>query len=170
MINNHKASIEDHNGIIIEDNIHGEWKIRLPMQIDFISLETGEIRTMYSKSNNVEIMMRIETDDIINKLFESFLEKYQKGLETKMKGSQFVLENVNFLYYSLHKISLNRGGSYTDSPEWLKNKGATINPQNKDNDCFKYPITVASNHEKTLKNPQRISKVMPFIDHIIGRG
>ena len=44
-----------------------------------------------------------------------------------MKGSQFVFESANLLYYSLHKISLNRGGSYIDSPEWLENKKATIN-------------------------------------------
>ena len=97
-------------------------------KISFISLETGEIRTMYSKvSNNVEIMMGIETDDIINDLYKSFLEKYQKGLETKMKGSHFVFESVNLLCYSLRRISLNRGGSYIDSPERLKNKRATIN-------------------------------------------
>ena len=43
------------------------------MQISFFSsLHTGEIRTMYSKSDNVEIMMGIETNDIINELLESF--------------------------------------------------------------------------------------------------
>ena len=53
--------------------IHGVWKIQLTMRINFISsLDTGEIRKMNSKSDNVEIMMVIETDDIINKLFESF--------------------------------------------------------------------------------------------------
>ena len=58
MINNHKT--------------HGEWKIQLIMQINFISsLFTGEICTMYSKNDNVEILIGIETDDIINKLFES---------------------------------------------------------------------------------------------------
>ena len=46
-----------------------------------------------------------------------------------MKGSQFVYEIVDLLYYSLHKTSLNRGGSYIDSPEWLKNKRAKINPK-----------------------------------------
>ena len=96
MINNHKA--------------HGEWKIQLTMQITFISsLDTGKFRIMNSKSDNVEIMMGIETDDIINELFESFLKKYQEGLETKMReGSNFVFESVDLLYYSLHKISLNR--------------------------------------------------------------
>ena len=86
MINNHKAPIKDPNSIIIEDDFCGEWKIQLAMQISFISsLDTGEIRTMDSKSDNVEIMMGIETDDIINELFKSFFKKYQEGLETKMR-------------------------------------------------------------------------------------
>ena len=48
-----------------------------------------------------------------------------------MKGNQFDFESVDLLYCSLHEISLNRGGSYIDSPSWLKNKEATINPKNK---------------------------------------
>ena len=66
---------------------------------------------MHSKSDNVEIMSGIEADDIINELFESFLKKYQEGLETKMEGSNFVFESVDLLYYSLHRISLNNGRS-----------------------------------------------------------
>ena len=54
-----------------------------------------------------------------------------------MKGSSFIFEKVDPLYYHLHKISLNRAGSYIDSPKWLKTKGATINPKNKNNECFK---------------------------------
>ena len=62
MINNHKT--------------YGEWKIQLIMRINFISsLDTGEFRIMHSKSNNVENMIGIETDDIINELFESLLKK-----------------------------------------------------------------------------------------------
>ena len=69
------------------------------------------------------------------------------------------------LYYHLHKISLKRGESYIDFSEWLKNKRATINSKNKDNECFKHAITVALNHQNIGKNPQRISKIKPFIDH-----
>ena len=127
------------------------------MRINFISsLDTNEFRTMHTKSDNIEIMMSTETNVIINELFESFLKRYQEGLETKMKGSKFIFESVDLLYYSLHKISLNRGGSYIDSPKWLRNKGATINPKNKVSECLKYAITVTLNHEKIRKNPQRI--------------
>ena len=119
---------------------------------------------MYTKSNNVEIIMGTETDDIINELFESFLRRYQEGLETKMKGSEFIFESVDLLYYSLNKISLNRGGSYIDSLDWIKNKRATINPKNKDNECFKYAVTIALNYNEISNNPERISKIKLFID------
>ena len=82
-----------------------------------------------------------------------------------MKGSKFVFDSVDLLYYKLHEINLNRGESYIDSPSWIKNKRATINPKNKDNKCFKYAITVALNHEKIENNPQRISKLEPFINN-----
>ena len=63
-----------------------------------------------------------------------------------------------------HKISLNRGGSYIDSPNWIKRKKATINPKNKDYECFKYATAAALTNEKIKKDPQKISKIKPFID------
>ena len=49
-----------------------------------------------------------------------------------MRRSEFVFDSIDLLNYKLHKISLNRGGSYLDSPNWLKNKKATTNPKNND--------------------------------------
>ena len=42
---------------------------------------------MHSKSDNIEIMMGSETDEIIEELFESLLQRYQEVLEESMKGS-----------------------------------------------------------------------------------
>ena len=58
------------------------------------------------------------------------------------RGINFIFDSVDSLYYNLQKISLKRGGSYTDFPEWLKNKKATINPKNNDNNCFQYVLSV----------------------------
>ena len=86
MINNHMTSL----GKIIDDDLYGEWKIQLTMQINFLSsLDPGEIRTMDLKSKNIEILMGSKADDIINDLFESFLERYQDKLEEKMKDRKF---------------------------------------------------------------------------------
>ena len=153
MIENHKA--------------HSEWKIQLVMQINFVSsLDKNETRIMHTKGNNIEIMKGIETNDVINELFNSFLTRYQEGLETKMKGSGYIFDKVDLLEYHLHKISLNRGSSYISSPEWLKSKGAKINPKNtRDKECFKYAIIASLHHQEIEGNIQRISKLKPFINN-----
>ena len=68
------------------------------------------------------------------------------------------------MYYHLQKIGLKRGGSYKDFPELLKNKKATINPENNDDNCFQYALTITLNYQNIGINPQRISKIKPFID------
>ena len=81
-----------------------------------------------------------------------------------MKGSEFVFDYAQLLYYKCHKINPNRGGSYIDSPDWIKSKKATINPINeKDNKSFQYTVTVALNDEEIGKNPERITKIKPFV-------
>ena len=72
---------------------------------------------MHSKSANVEIITDSEKDEIIEDLFESLLQEYQKRLEESM--SEFIFDNVDLLNSDLKKISLNRGKSYIDSPIWL---------------------------------------------------
>ena len=52
---------------------------------------------MHTKSNNVEIIIGSETNEIIENLFESFLQKYQEGLEESMRGSEFVYDSVDDL-------------------------------------------------------------------------
>ena len=64
-----------------------------------------------------------------------------------MRESEFVFDSVDLLHYNLHKTSLNSGGSYIDSPKWLKNKKATINSKINDNKCFQYALPAALNYE-----------------------
>ena len=73
-------------------------------------------------------MMNGEAEEVIEKLFESLKKIYQNKLEESMKDSNFVFDYVHLLYYKCHKINPNRGGSYIDSSDWIKNKKATINP------------------------------------------
>ena len=121
----------------------GEWKIQLTMIINFVSSkdDSDEIHTKHTKSDNIEIMMGSETNEITEELFKSFLQRYQGGLEESMKRSDFVFDSVDLMYYNLQRISLERGKSYVDSSKWLKDKGATINRKiKKDNKCFQYAI------------------------------
>ena len=152
MIDNHKA--------------RDEWNIQLTIKISFVSvLDSTQFQEMHTKSDNIKIMIGNETNDIITELFKSICRKYQEGLETKMKGSIFIFYCVDLLYHHLHKVSLNRRGSNIDSPEFIKNKKSTINPQNKDDDqCLRYAIIAALKYAEINNNPERISKLRPFIN------
>ena len=79
---------------IINDNkTQGEWKIQLTMAINLISSkkDSDETRTIRAKSDNIEIMIGSEIDEIIEDLFKSFLQRYQEGLEVSMNLFLIVL-------------------------------------------------------------------------------
>ena len=168
IINDHKTQGKwrIHSGnTITERKTQSEWKIQLTMAINFISSkDSDETCTMHAKSNNVEIIMGNETNEIIEELFKYFLQRYQERLEESMRRSEFSFDAVDALYYNVNKTSLSRGGSYIDSSKWLKNKKATINPKNNDDKCFQYALTVALNYEQIKIHSERISKIEPFID------
>ena len=76
---------------------------------------------MHSKRDNIEIMSRDKANEFIEELFEPLLNRYQIGLETSVRGSNFIFDCVNLLHYKCYKINFERGGSYIDSPGWIKN-------------------------------------------------
>ena len=115
---------------------------------------------MNLKSDNMEFIVYDNADKVIEELFKSLLNRYQIRWETSMRGSDLSFVCVHLLYYKCHKIKPDRDESYINSPNWIKNKKATINTINKnDNKCFQYSVTVALNHEEIGKNSQRTSKL-----------
>ena len=65
------------------------------MRMIFVSFtDANETRDMYTKSDNITILSGIETDDVINELFNSFCRRYHDGLQTKMNGSSFTFERI----------------------------------------------------------------------------
>ena len=69
LINNHKAI----------ENGSKEWKIQLNVKIKNVYLDDAmDIRTFYVWSENREIRLGNETDDIVESHINSFLNNYQK--------------------------------------------------------------------------------------------
>ena len=111
----------------IKNNLRksGTCKFQLTIAIKFMSFkDNGEERIMVSKSDNIEIMSHDKPDETIEDLFESILSRYQIGLETSTKDSDFIFDCIISLYYKFHKVNLNNSGSYVDSPDWMKSKKA----------------------------------------------
>ena len=111
-------------GLINDYKSKGEWKVQLTTRINFISLKPGSDETcvIHSKSDNVEIRIGDDINDVLKELFKSLLKIYQENLQEKMRGSEFGFDGVNLLYYNFNKISLNRGGSYIELAKLIKIK------------------------------------------------
>ena len=121
------------------------------MYIKCVSTKSfNETRTMHPKSRQVEVYMGSDTENVIDTLFNTLLQNFQRIQETSNeRGSEFIPDSV-------HKIDIIRAESYIVSPDWIASKKATINPKNeKDNKCFQWSIIARLNYniikEKTLK-------------------
>ena len=118
------------------------------MQNNFISVKDFEdTPTIYSASKPVEIFMGSDTENIIDTLFNTILNRIQEAMETSNeRGSGFTHKSIGLLYYHFQRIDIRRGGPYIASPKWVVNKKATINPKDeKDNECFRWSIIAELN-------------------------
>ena len=105
--------------------------------------------------------MGSDTEDVIDTLFNTILQRFQQAQETSNdKGSEFIPESVELLY-SFQKIDIKIAESYIVSPDWIVNKGATINPKNeKDNKCFQWSIILGLTYNKIKEKD--LKKILKF--------
>ena len=113
-----------------------------------------------------------DTEDVIDTLFNTLLQRFQHAQETSNdKGSEFIPESFELLYYHFQRIDIRRGESYIMFPDWIASKKATINPKNeKDNKCFQWSIIAGLNYniikEKELKKLLKFKRVdIDFSSH-----
>ena len=156
--NNNNSNNNNVNNNNNNNNNRGEWKIQLTMQNSCISTRSfEETRTIYTKSEPLEIFMGSNTEDVIDKLFNTLLQRFQRAQGTSNeRGSKFIPDSVELLYYHFQRIDIRRAESYIMPPGWIASKKTAIKPKNeKDNECFKWSIISELNYknikEKELK-------------------
>ena len=127
-----------------------------------------ETRTIYTKSKALEVFTGSDTEDVIDKLFNTLLQRFQRAQETSNeRGSEFIPDSVELLYYHFQRTDIRRAESYITSPDWILSKKATINPKNeKDNKCFQWSIVLGLNYNKIKeKELKKILKGLIQIFH-----
>ena len=99
----------------------------LRMYINCISTKSfNETCTMHPKSKQVEVYMGSDTENVIDTLFNTLLQNFQRIQETSSeRGSEFITHSVELLEYELHKIDIIRAESYIIAPDWTASKKAT---------------------------------------------
>ena len=131
LINEHRpaAGLNNNNN---NNNNRAEWKIQLAMQNNCISTKCfEETRTIYTKNEPAEIFMGSDTEDVIDKLFNTLLQRFQCAQETSNeRGSEFIPDSVELLFYHFQRIHIRRAEPYAMPPDWILSKKATIKAKN----------------------------------------
>ena len=105
-------------------------KIQPTIATNFLSSKhNDEECIVHSKSDNTEIVGNDKEGELKEGLILSWLSRYQIGLETSMKDTDFIFDYCIFhiiahfilLHYNKFKINFKRDGFYIDSPDWIKN-------------------------------------------------
>ena len=160
-VNSYLDKIIPYLSMLIDENKAYEQNIQLDLGFNMVYISDSRRITHFSRSDNIICMSSSNTNKIMDKLLTSFQEKFDDDLVLSQEGSSFVYESVEECNMHFHKIDLRRGSSFIDTPEWLKNKKATINLQNTNNAyCFMYAIAIALFHEALGNNPGHISKIL----------
>ena len=81
---------------------------------------------MHSRSDNIKFTSYIDANEVVDELFESLCLRYQEHLETSIRGSDFIFDSVQLMYYKCHRVHFKHGVSYIDSPDWIKKKKSNI--------------------------------------------
>ena len=109
-------------------------------------------------NNECNVFIKAKSADI-DEVFDQLIKKHED-----LKNINFVLKGVESMTYNFIKIVIKN--TFIESPAWIKNKSCTINPLNNDNKCFQYSIIISLFHKEIKSNPERISKIKPFIDNL----
>ena len=105
--------------------------------------------TLIKDDDRVELAFNSRMTDVHQ---GSDLDAIVDGMITHMKtqienpallNSRFRFDEVLSPDANFHHLILTRGSSYLPLPDWIARKNTIINPQNDDEECFKWAVITA---------------------------
>jgi hypothetical protein len=139
---------------LLTDNRGTKVKVILQCMMEKNDLQSGEV-VLHAAAFHSDTDVNLEATDV-NELYSTMSEVVLERLAKFQRlGSNWRFKSIKDLQVHTVKYEPLRGSSYFKLPDELAAKKAIINPQNEDDECFKWVVTRALNPVE--KNPQRIS-------------
>ena len=108
-------------------------------------------------------MTSVHRGSNLDKIIDEMIAHMMTQIENPaLLNSRFIFDEVLFLDVNFHQLNLMRGSSYLPLLNFIVKKKAIINPQNNDEECFKWAFITADNWMDIKFNPERVSNLRKF--------
>ena len=112
------------------------------------------------------LMMSVYRGSEPDQMVDGMIDNMKFQIENPaLLNSRFVFDEVLYLDVNFHQLNLTRGSSYLPLPDFIAKREAMINPQNKDEECFKRAIIGADKWMDIDSHPERVPNLREFADN-----
>ena len=114
---------------------------------------------------NSKIMSVYRSSDLEEIIDEIFTHMETQIENPALLNSRFVFDEVLYLDVNFHPLNLMRGSSYLPLPDYIVKRKAVINPQNSNEECFKWAIIAVDKWVEIDSRPERVANLKEFADN-----
>ena len=139
-----------------------------PEEIQKLGISEGQAPGVYDiivekvfNNKMTEVFQGSNIEELLQNMFAYIKTQIENP---KLPKSGFTLDSITQLDIGFHKLTLTRGSSYIKVPAWIASKKAVINPQNPDEECFKWAVIASLHHKEIDSHPERITKLQRYED------
>ena len=109
------------------------------------------------------LMMNVYRGSNLGQIVHEMICSTKFQIETPaLLNSRFRFDEVLFLDINFHWLNLTRGTSYLPLPDWTEKEKAIINPQNNDEECFKWAVIMPLEFPNIKLHPERMLNLTKF--------
>ena len=145
-----KRELKTHNSAKIQRTA---W-IRFTKDKDRIEKTFNSLMTSIYRGSNL--------DQIVDRMIAHMKTQIENPA---LLNSRFIFDEVLYLDINFHQLNLMRGSSYLPLPDFIAKRKAMINPQNGDEECFKWAIITEDKWMDIDSHPERVPNLREFADN-----
>ena len=115
-----------------------------PEEMQKLGISEGQAPGVYNimvekvfNSKMAEVFQGSNIEELLQNMFAYIKTQIENP---KLPKSGFTLDSIMQFDIGFHKLTLTSGNSYIKVPGWIASKKAVINPQNTDEECFKWAV------------------------------
>ena len=114
------------------------------------------------------LMMSVYQGSDLDQIVDRMIANMKFQIENPgLLNSRFIFDEFLSLAVNFHQLNRTRGSSYLPLPDFIAKRKAMINPQNGDEECFKWAIIRADKWMDIDSHPERVSDLREFADNLL---